>query len=118
MLKPITLSGQASPMTQGCYYCQGNNAIKVPCLKCEQFMRQGIICIGIDPERTTDPSNPYRDGNWCVITLHAMRKLLKPEMQALVARTRCAFIDTPTWLKLHLPSKQYRGAEPLKQGYK
>lgn len=41
--------------------------MKEPCKECQEYMKQGVIVIGIDPEKTESMSNPYRSGAFAVV---------------------------------------------------
>lgn len=55
-----------------------------PCPKCADWMKQGIILLGIDtaksaPDWNKGPlPNPYRSGGFAVVREEAVRRLLKP----------------------------------------
>lgn len=82
-----------------------------PCTKCAAFMTQGVICIGVDESKTTDHKNPYRDGNWCVMTPEAIARVVKPPtLVDEILRQRCTFIDSETWTAIGLPKAGKHGA--------
>lgn len=83
-----------------------------PCDKCRSFMEQGIICIGVDEAMSNgDTKNPYRDGNWCVITEEAIRRAIStPELIEDIVKRRCAFIPSEAWTLLGLPKAKRSGA--------
>jgi hypothetical protein len=83
-----------------------------PCDKCRAFMDQGIICIGVDEARSNgDTVNPYRDGNWCVVTEEAIRRIITPpELADDICKRRCAFIPTEAWTMIGLPKAKRPGA--------
>lgn len=82
-----------------------------PCPKCKEFMTQGVILIGVDASKTTDPKNPYRDGNWCVVTAEAISRIVYPPTKAdEIIRRRVAFIPTDAWEKIGLPKPGKNGA--------
>jgi len=48
---------------------------KNPCSKCEGYMKQGIIVISIDGEKSKgDMDNPYRMGGFYVMSADGVRK--------------------------------------------
>lgn len=63
-----------------------------PCSKCEEFMKQGIILIGIDTEKSEVGwnenkngedhwmPNPYRSGNFSVIREEGFRRVFDDEI--------------------------------------
>jgi hypothetical protein len=70
-------------------------------------MEQGIICIGVDEARSGgDTANPYRDGNWCVITEEGMRRIISEPMASQVAKKRVCFIESEAWNAAGLPSQR------------
>lgn len=82
-----------------------------PCAKCADFMKQGIILIGIDAEKSTPgwntpPArgsadfrenwipNPHRSGAFCVIREDALDHIFNnPEYNAWAKRTRWIFVE-------------------------
>lgn len=78
---------------------------KKPCAKCEGFMKQGIILISVDEEKSKDdPQNPYRTGGWVVVTEDFIRRTFGPdELLQNVLRMRVAFMPDDAWDKLGLP---------------
>lgn len=63
-----------------------------PCDKCQDYMKQGIIVIGVDPEKTTDQKNPIRTGHFSVIREEAMMQILPPEVGERVKQARVLFM--------------------------
>ena len=79
---------------------------KQPCDKCQQWMKQGIILIGVDKDRSPDKQNPYRTGKFAVITEDAARRLFKPEeLLQHILKARVAFIPDEVWTAAGLPVK-------------
>ena len=82
-----------------------------PCDKCKGFMEQGIILIGVDADKTTDEKNPYRDGNWCVVTEDFIsRAISTPVMRFDIMERRCAFLPGDVWDALGQPKARKPGA--------
>lgn len=76
-----------------------------PCDTCTAFMRQGIILISVDPEKTTDTKNPYRSGGWCVVTEEAIGRIgLKPDALEGILKSRVVFMPDDVWKAIGLPS--------------
>lgn len=65
-----------------------------PCDRCKKLMEQGIIFVGIDPEKTDDPNDPYRSGDFSVIkeTSKLFEVINEPERTQLLQKRVC-FID-------------------------
>jgi hypothetical protein len=82
-----------------------------PCPKCADFMKMGVLCIGVDESKTDDPKNPYRDGNFCVVTTEAIARIVQPPtLVDEILRRRVTFIDGETWMKIGLPRPGRSGA--------
>ena len=70
-----------------------------PCDKCKEWMKQGIILIGV-----RDDDKEYRTGHFAVVSETAIKKILEgTEMLEPVLRNRFAFIDETTWRAVGLP---------------
>jgi hypothetical protein len=71
-----------------------------PCTTCRDWMRQGIILIGIDPARS-DPDwnrfplpNPYRTGGFAVVREEAVVRIIKEgPARDFALRHRWTFIE-------------------------
>lgn len=75
-----------------------------PCSKCEGYMKQGIIVISFDPDRTDDMKNPWRSGGWAVVREEAIERWLDDESLLNDIRTkRFLFIEDEAWNKIGLP---------------
>jgi len=79
---------------------------KRPCTKCEGYMTQGIILISVDEAKSTDTTNPYRTGGWCVVKEEVIKRLsIKPqELEDRILESRVAFIPDEIWETIGLPS--------------
>ena len=79
---------------------------KRPCTKCEGYMKQGIILISIDEAKSTDTTNPYRTGGWCVVKEEVIKRLdlQSPELEDNILESRVAFIPDEVWNMMGLPS--------------
>ena len=70
-----------------------------PCDKCKEWMKKGIILIGV-----RDDDKEYRTGHFAVVSETAIKKILEgTEMLEPVLRNRFAFIDETTWRAVGLP---------------
>ena len=76
-----------------------------PCDKCKGYMKQGIILISVDEEKSKgDMKNPYRTGGWCVVKEEAIRRWLPPgKLLADIIEKRVAFLPDETWDMIGLP---------------
>jgi hypothetical protein len=72
---------------------------KEPCDECKEFMKQGIILISA--KKGSDSENPYRTGNWCVVTEEAAKKIFGDDSVAL--KSRAAFVEDEMWDNMGLP---------------
>lgn len=64
-----------------------------PCNQCAEYMKQGIILIAVDEEKTDDPKHPYRTGAFWVVTEDSIPKLISnKEFCSEVLDRRMAFI--------------------------
>lgn len=64
-----------------------------PCDNCKDYMKQGVILIGVVEEKTHNEKNPYRSGHFMVVKDDVVRRNFNPEMAERVIESRCAFID-------------------------
>lgn len=86
-----------------------------PCSKCEGYMKQGIILIGIDdaksgagwnrPREGVDPDNwmpnPYRTGAFCVIKEEALDRIFNdPGHNAWAKKSRWIFVEHEVLVRL------------------
>ena len=82
---------------------------QTPCQKCQDYMKQGIVLISVDPHKTKDLANPWRSGGWAVIKEHGFRRVfsrLFPEsLVEQVVTKRVAFIEDEVWDRTGLPRK-------------
>jgi hypothetical protein len=74
---------------------------KEPCPKCKDYMKQGIIFIGVrDGEASLSPGeNPYRSGQFLVVKEEAVKRMLEEKSPALLAdilKQRVAFLEEST----------------------
>lgn len=65
---------------------------RVPCDECKKWMEQGIIIIIIDEDKTEDMDNPFRTGQFAVVSDEAFTKSFSGEAAELAAKTRYCFI--------------------------
>lgn len=78
---------------------------KEPCDKCKDLMKQGIIFISVDEDKSDDHKNPYRTGCFCVVKEEAVRRwgIQPQELLDSILRQRVAFIPDDVWNKMGLP---------------
>lgn len=84
-----------------------------PCAKCAEYMKQGIILISADPDKSED-NNPWRTGGWCVVKeefVQRLKSLMQAELVDRSLECRFAFIEDQVWDSLKLP----RGATTEKE---
>lgn len=66
---------------------------KEPCDKCKEYMKQGIILIGIR-DGETDTNNPYRTGEFIVIKKEVIPKIMNsPELIKAILKSRICFVE-------------------------
>lgn len=73
-----------------------------PCPECEGYMERGIILISAR-DSDADEDNPYRTGAWVVVSEDFIRRVLSPEMAALLLEKRFSFVQDTAWDGLTLP---------------
>ena len=103
-----------------CYFCGGDNEILLdrkfrdiskmhgkvvsmhPCQDCEEKMKQGIMMIVIDSEKSTpnwhkDPMpNPHRTGLMVVVKEEAVKRIIvEPSLLESILKQRWSFVDEP-----------------------
>ena len=77
---------------------------QVPCDKCAGYMKQGVILISVDEEKTDDPKNPWRTGGWVVVTADAVSRMpFEDSSRKDILKKRAAFISDELWDLLGLP---------------
>lgn len=108
-----------------CYYCGGDSDILMntrltermaekvkdthgkvvsmqPCRKCEGYMKDGIILLTIDDEKSEEGwahpgegkiPNPWRTGGFFVVREAAMDRLLQEPLRSQVKKCRWTFIE-------------------------
>jgi hypothetical protein len=75
---------------------------RVPCDKCQEWMKQGILFISTKDGESGD--NPYRTGGWCVIKEEAVKGFVtNPDVLNSILKARVAFIEDKTWDAIGLP---------------
>lgn len=78
-----------------------------PCEECKEFMKQGIILISVDEERTEDRENPWRTGGWVVVKEEAFVRIFgNDEASGLVeaaVKSRVCFVPDGVWDIVGLP---------------
>ena len=72
----------------------GKTINKEPCNQCKKYMKEGIIIISIDKEKSNgDLDNPYRTGGWWVVKEDYIKKITKKEFCDKVLKTRIMFME-------------------------
>lgn len=81
---------------------------KEPCDTCKGYMEKGVILISVDEARSDDMENPYRTGEWCVMSVDYIERVFQPpELVEQVLAKRMAWVPDDAWEMLGLP----RGGE-------
>lgn len=77
----------------------GKVANMVPCSRCEQLMKQGVILLTYDPDKS-DPDwntkqipDPYRTGGYFVVTEAFCAELMPPDLLKRALKNRWMFIE-------------------------
>jgi hypothetical protein len=97
----IILAGQMKKDMQA---PQGMVWDKLPCGTCADYMKQGIIFISVDQDKSTDKDNPYRTGGWAVVKEKVIKEMISDEkLQEQILATRVVFIPDEAWKALGLP---------------
>ena len=74
------------------------------CFLCKEHMKNGIVLISVDLEKTTDQENPWRTGAMVVIKSSEVRRIIKDDEQlATILDKRIAYVTDTIWDKLRLP---------------
>ena len=73
--------------------------MKDPCDKCKDLMSQGFLLIGVIESKTTDPRDPYRNGQMWVVTHEYAKSMFKEED----LKKGAAFITTEVVERLGFP---------------
>ena len=71
----------------------GMSISKEPCPKCREHMKNGVILISVDEDKSDDMNNPWRTGGWWVIKSDAVERLLKKELADQLLKSRVGFIE-------------------------
>lgn len=75
-----------------------------PCDECKDWMKKGIICISVDPSKSTDRQNPWRSGGWSVLKEEVIKRLsMSEEMQQKVLKARYMFVEDQVWDLFGIP---------------
>ena len=85
---------------------------KAPCDECKTWMTQGVICISIDPNKSTDKEDPWRSGGWAVVKDEAITKLLShnEKLLASILEHRVMFMDDEVWDSIGFPPRKENDA--------
>lgn len=71
----------------------------IPCDKCKEFMKQGIILISVKDGESG--KNPYRTGGWVVVKEEAAKRMFGETNR--IIETRIGFVEDETWNTIGLP---------------
>jgi hypothetical protein len=71
----------------------GMSISKEPCPECREHMKNGVILISVDEDKSDDMNNPWRTGGWWVIKSDAVGRLLKKELADQLLKSRVGFIE-------------------------
>lgn len=75
-----------------------------PCDKCREFMKEGIILISVDAEKSKyDMDNPYRTGGWCVVRDEAVKEFVEGDIINEILKKRICFVPDEAWEHIGLP---------------
>ena len=74
---------------------------KTPCESCADMKSKGFVLIGAVEAKTTDATNPYRNGNIWVVKQQVADDLFKPHP---APKSGVAFIDVNVAQQLNLPN--------------
>ena len=86
-----------------------------PCDKCKGYMKQGIILISVDEEKSDDERNPYRTGGWVVIKEKAVRHMMTEEAANEICKRRVGFVPDEVWDAIGLPRGKPDGDNELQE---
>lgn len=62
-----------------------------PCDECKEYMKKGIIMIGVKDGESGN--NPYRTGEWFVVTEDFIKRAIKGELKKQILKQRVVFIE-------------------------
>ena len=74
----------------------------IPCDKCKEFMKQGIILISVKDGE--GGRNPYRTGGWVVVKEEAAKRMFGETNRIL--ETRVGFLEDTAWDTIGLPRER------------
>lgn len=74
-----------------------------PCQACKAWMEKGVILISCRDE-DEGSKEPWRTGNWAVVTDEYIRHICPPEAAEPILKNRWAFVPDKAWNILHLPT--------------
>ena len=85
-----------------------------PCDKCEGYMKKGILCMSVDPEKSKqDTRNPYRTGGWVVVKEEVIPRFITDEkLVTQIMKARFVFIEDEVWDKIGLPRGEIKNETP------
>lgn len=74
-----------------------------PCGKCKGYMKQGVILISVDEEKSKgDLKNPYRTGGWVVMSEDYIKRVVAHPLREVLLEKRVGFVPDETWEVLGL----------------
>lgn len=82
---------------------------KEPCNQCKEYMKQGIILVGV--KDNTDQANPYRTGQFYVVTEDFINKIMEDPMRADILTKRICFVEETILDKLGFNSTNLKGGK-------
>jgi len=74
-----------------------------PCDECKKYMEQGVILIGVRDGESGD--NPYRTGEWLVVTEDFIKRAVKGKLKEELLKKRMCFIEQSTLKQMGLVVK-------------
>lgn len=64
-----------------------------PCDQCRDYMKQGIILLGVDETKSKNMNNPYRTGQFVVVSDNWVRRVISPpELVKDILKRRMAYV--------------------------
>lgn len=111
-----------------CFWCGGDKEVildrrmkdtlprkavynKEPCDSCKEWMEKGVILISVDPDKTTEPNNPYRSGGWIVLREEAVNNIFDSKQAKAMREQRVGFVEDEAWDAIGLPRGEIKTDE-------
>ena len=76
--------------------------LEKPCNTCKEYMDQGVVVIGVDPERSDDIKNPWRTGAFVVVKddfFERQKEFLDNDLIDSILKSRVTFMNHETMVK-------------------